>query len=664
MAIRRILPPISLLMWLVLLAFSSFLGSRLDAQSGDQNDPETQPAVPTVETWIGWVDAPTQSLRAIIRVERENGAKPASAVFLSPDQSTTAIPLSELKVESNGAWAFSLMHPVTAVLSATYAGKEVSPGIVEGQLSQEDQKLTLNLRRVEALPAETPETLGADSVWTGTLDAVVNKSNLRMRVYSKPPYASEEQPRVLFDSPTVNAVGIPATVTIEPNRRTIFEIKSIGAKFSAILNDNADELIGTFLRGPVPIPLTLKLVKPNADNQKPELATNEDKPPQPTSPTTPSTTPPPPKSRVIASNEFFTESEFEVMHSVPPVKKKAPVTPANPGIKISGIITMPRAPKQKVPAVVMLSDIGPNDKNGTVGKHKTLEVLAHYLAENGVASLRYDDRGVGQSTGTFLASTADDFAKDALAVWKYARNQPDIDPSRIGILGQSEGGIVGPMVALWEPQVAFMILLSPTGVAGTEVLRSQIDRMAELQGVSREDRDGTLQLQAELQALASGYISDPVTMQREMKATIDSHWGKLKAMLLAQDPSADTEKVKVSLTEQIQAQLEQLRMPWYRFFLSYDPATNWMLVRCPTLALWGSNDLQVLPELNRSKIVDAVKRNTEADVTLEILEDLNHLLQTSKTGLPDEYEEIDETISPKALSTIRIWAQAKGLMDR
>jgi pimeloyl-ACP methyl ester carboxylesterase len=220
------------------------------------------------------------------------------------------------------------------------------------------------------------------------------------------------------------------------------------------------------------------------------------------------------------------------------------------------------------------------------------------------------------------------------------------------------------MAANWEPEIAFLILLAPPGVSGSEILKSQIDRMAEIEGLSVEDRKATMQLQEELQNIASGYIVDDASMQRDIRMAINRNWENLKSIALSQDPSTDTEQLRVELTNQIEQQFQQLRTPWYQYFLNYDPAADWMLLRCPTLAVWGDKDVQVLPDLNRSKIEESVRRNVPLDATLTILPGLNHLFQTAETGMPDEYDTIEETISPALLDTIRAWVQHQGLISR
>ena len=545
------------------------------------------------------------------------------------------------------------------------------------------KKIPLIMNLIDSLPPETRGNLGADVVWLGTLDLVVRKMDFRIRAYSKPPYATQETPRLFFDSLSQNAVGIPAQVNIE-NGATTFEMKAIGAKFVGKMNEAGDTLDGRFIQGPLPLPLVMKLQR-TEESTKALKKRNKSMPPSANieeedspkvlqdgsplvakadSPSTNSTT----AKRATASSAFFKESLFEVNYGKIIPKKEREQTAAELGTTLAGTLTIPTlkpgAAPRKFPTVVMVTGSGPQDRNETIGRHKPFETIAHYLAENGIASLRYDDRGVGESTGHFLNATSADFARDAIAVWNYAKTLSDLDVTKIGVLGHSEGGLVGPMAAVWEPGIAFLILLAPPGLTGSEILKTQIDRISELQGMNADDRKATIALQGKLQDIASGYVTDEAAMRRDIQNAIKQNWDSIKSIASAQGPSVDLELVRRDLTRQIESQSLELRMPWYRFFLSYDPAPNWMLLRCPTLAIWGGNDVQVLPHLNLQKIERALARNSKVDATLSIIPELNHMLQTSETGLPEEYEKIEETISPIALNTIRIWATEQGLIER
>jgi len=495
----------------------------------------------------------------------------------------------------------------------------------------------------------------------------------RFRVYSKPPYATADAPRLLFDSLSEKAIGIPTEVTLGENGMTTFEMKSAEFKFLAKLNEDGNELEGRFIRGPLQLPLIMKLQSDDSPSKKKTTASAAEKPELPRVLETGNPlnqkgeTPVPPSSREFISSAFFTESPFEVSYGGIKAKEKE-MDVSKKGIKLSGTVTLPKvldnSNRRKFPAVIMLTDNGPQDRDETMGRHKPFQAIAHFLAENGIASLRFDDRGVDESTGNFLNSTSEDFAKDAIAVWKHAKTIPEIDPLKIGMLGHGEGALVGPMAAVWEPGIAFLILLAPPGVAGSQILKSQIDRISELQGMSEASRKATLALQGKLQDIATGYFTDETTMRRDIQNAIKQNWDSLKSVAQSQNPNVDLDQVRKDLTYQIEGQFQQLRMPWFRFFLTFDPTPTWMMLRCPTLAIWGSNDVQVLPDMNRAKILRAIGRNQNLEAQLEILPSLNHLLQTSKTGLPEEYEEIEETISPSALRAIRIWAEEQGLIER
>jgi len=625
------------------------------------------------EHWFGWLVTPKQQLRTMIHLKRGSDGQALSATIVSPDQSPDELPLLDFDINSARNWRFKVTNPAYPDLSATFQGQQEADDRVVGELSQSGEKLSLTLQKFDAIPVENPTTLGADSVWLGTLNLVVKKLDVRFRVYSKAPFATPEQPRMLFDSLSERIVGIPAVGTKEDGPNVSIDIELIKAKFTAKLNEAGDEMTGRFVQGPIPIPLTMKLQKEQTANANPEVQTagpsNQDQRPTKMRTGNESDVPKKPKPGI---SPFFVETEFQTTHSIVKQKTKSKdkangMSAQYSGITLTGTLTVPVAragsePK-RYPAVIMVTGSGPQDRDETIGKHKPFETIAHFLAKNGIASLRYDDRGVGESTGEHLTATSEDFAKDALAVWKHATTLAELDPDRIGILGHSEGGLIGPMAAAWEPGVAFLVLLAPPGLTGAEVLSTQIDRMSELQGMSEEDRIATMSLQQELQDIASGYYVSETATRNSIREAINKNWEGLQNLALSQDPLADVGQVKRQLTSSIEQQFQQLQMPWFRFYLNYDPSTNWMLIRCPTLAIWGSNDVQVLPEINRAQILRSVARNADLTVTLEVLPGLNHLLQTSETGLPSEYDQIEEDISSTALSSILRWAEEQGLVE-
>ena len=659
------------------LAFLLSSFSIANSQSADSNS-NTPKAVAT-EIWFGWLETPKQHLRTILRVERGPSGNEKTGSVASPDQTPDSLPLSDLQIDANTGWHFTVENPAAPNRTATYIGKQVSTLQVDGELEQNGAKLPLTINKIDSLPMETPRDLGADEVWLGTLDLVVRKMDFRIRVYSKPPFAAADKPRVLFDSLTQNANGIPVEATVDGETHT-FDMKSIQAKFVGTMNASGTEIEGRFLQGPLPLQLVMKRQSnENANSDQKQTgkmrqapASTEKPSPKVLEPDSPlllrDETVSPAKTAKTVSTEFYDETPFQVNFGGSKPRPGKEPTAANKGITLSGTITIPKrkegTEQRKFAAVVMVSGSGPQDRNETIGRHKPFEVIAHDMAKNGIASLRYDDRGVGESTGDFLNATSEDFAKDALEVWAHAKTIPEIDSAKIGILGHSEGGLVGPIAAVWEPGIAFLILIAPPGVTGSEILKSQIDRMAELQGMSESDRKATMGLQSKLQDLASGYFTDDSKLSLDIQNAVKQSWDSIKSIAKGQDPNIDLEQARRELTTQIEGQLQQLRMPWYKFFLKYDPSPNWMLLRCPTLAMWGSNDVQVLPELNLAKLKLAIARNPSLDAKLLVLPGLNHLMQKCETGLPEEYEGIDETVSVDALKAIRSWALEHSLIAK
>ncbi len=624
------------------------------------------------ETWFGWVETPTQHLRTVLKIQRssEPNVATVTGAIISPDQSSEEISLTDLQLKATepDGWRFQLVNPKDAKPIASFRGTQVSADRVEGKLDQSGQSLSANFERINQLPVESAQTLGADAVWTGTLNLVVKKMDFRIRVYSQPPFATKDSPRVLFDSLSERFVGIPAKVEMDQDRNTTFEIAAIGAKFSAKLNDAGNELVGSFTQNKIPFPLTMRLVEPASDSKTSAPVASEEPMPAPAESTTePKTEPSSNLGDKLSETESYLEVSFEVnLGSVKPSNKKetakSPALPAKE--RIAGTLTLPKMTMvsgKGFPAVVMVTGSGPQDRDETIGRHKPFAVLAHFLAEQGIASLRYDDRGVGESTGNFLTATSADFAKDALAVWNYACGIKELDSERVGILGHSEGGLVGPMVANWESRVAFLILLAPPGVTGGDVLKSQIDRMSELQGVDPATRKATMMLQQQLQDIAAGYFVDDATMKRDIRKAIQEQWPLLESAALASDPTVNTNELKQQLTNQIDQQFMELKSPWYSYFLNYDPGPSWLLLRCPTLAIWGEKDTQVLPQLNGLAIEQMVERNPALEATLVVLPSINHMMQNSTTGLPEEYSEIQETISNDVLDTIGQWINLQGL---
>lgn len=341
------------------------------------------------------------------------------------------------------------------------------------------------------------------------------------------------------------------------------------------------------------------------------------------------------------------------------------VTYVNPkgGHTLAGTLTIPQG-KGPHPAALLLTGSGAQDRDSTLMGHKLFLVIADALTRAGVAVLRVDDRGVGGSTlppdvGP-LDMTTFDFADDALAGLEYMKSQAEIDAARLGLIGHSEGGIIGPIVASKSADVKFLIMLAGTGVSGRQVMEAQGAAIMRGSGMSED----IIALQSAIQRdffdrLERGEkLEDLRSAVREM---VRRELAKLRDKN-PDDASLPNEELFTSMVDQ---QIEQFSGGWFRAFLTYDPAESLRRVRASVLVLNGERDLQVLPDQNLPAIERALAEAGNTDVTVRRLPELNHLFQTARTGTPDEYEQIEETIAPAALEAMVTWLRPRvGLEAR
>jgi len=314
-------------------------------------------------------------------------------------------------------------------------------------------------------------------------------------------------------------------------------------------------------------------------------------------------------------------------------------------IKLAGTLTLPKNVKNP-PVAIMISGSGPQDRNEELLNHKPFLVIADHLTKNGIAVLRYDDRGVAQSEGTQKDATSADFATDVEAAMAYLKTRTDVNTKQIGLIGHSEGGLIAPIVIANNPdEVAFFVSLAGTGVRGKEVLLPQMRKSIEFQGGPKEDVDFEM---AMMQKIFDKIVASPSATNEEVQAGI--------VTIVQKTAMNAPESLKSTYTDTYVADLsKQFGGAWFRYFLSYDPSANLEKVTIPVLALNGSLDYQVIPEVNFPGMKSAFAKANNNDVTLTILPGLNHLFQNATTGSGAEYAIIEETFDPATLDLIAGW---------
>ena len=641
---------------------------------------DTQACQNQEEIWVGWLETKAQNLRLVINLSSSKTANPSGTIH-SPDQSATPLPITKATIDAQRQVSFQVNPEGIGSAAYSFQGKFTQDALI-GEIEQGGAKLPIQFTKAESLPNETKDLLGADSAWVGALDVGTRKVPLRFRIYSSAPYATNTKPRILLDSLAENANGFPASVSLSDSGMIEFSIPAIpgNAKYIAKLSEDKKILSGKFQQGFLPLQLDMQRVgelgkkDPTQDamvrvlgslaNAEKTLEVAQAPQPQPV------LMPKKPTESPRASNPYglqpngLQEQDFVVdrFDTRKPLLNESGKRADN-SFKLAGTITFPKGfdPKLQYPAVVFVTGSGPQDRDETIGKHKPFREIANYLASQGMVVLRYDDRGVGQSSGEFIKATSLDFADDAMAVWQFARQIEGVDRSRVGLLGHSEGGIIGPMVAAWQREVGFLILIAPPVLPGSEILSSQIDRIAEIEGVGQEDRAAAKALQIELQQIALRFPSDDESALSEVRRAIVQRWdtlGRLSQSVAAADEGAR----KKIVIDAITAQFKGLQSPWMRQFLAYDPSSNWVLFDCPVLAVWAEKDTQVLYEPNLKKLESIVTHNMNLKADMVVLSGLNHLLQRADTGLPDEYDQIDQTIDPIALDTFGNWLKKREIL--
>jgi hypothetical protein len=434
--------------------------------------------------------------------------------------------------------------------------------------------------------AQTPAPPVVGS-WEGALEVGAVKLRIGVTITAQ----ADGSLAATMDSPDQGAYGMPLNDVSFADGVLTFALRRANGAFEGRLNATDTEVAGTWTQG-MAMPLVLKRVDRPARASRPQ----EPKPPLP-----------------------YRAEQVAIVNALGRAV-------------LDGTLTVPEG-KGPHPAVVLITGSGAQNRDEEIFGHKPFLVLADHLTRHGIAVLRYDDRGVGKSTGTFASATSEDFAGDAWATWQTLSTRPGIDPKRVGLLGHSEGGLIAPMLAASHPEIAFVVMLAGPGVTGEQIMLRQAAAIMKATGAP----DDAIAANTAIQQRVFAILREERTTARIVE--------RLEAIPVPGPPEASAALVKQSSS------------PWFRFFATYDPAPALAKVRCPVLALAGALDLQVLPAQNLPAIGAALIRGGNQRHTIVELPGLNHLLQSARTGLPAEYGQIEETMAPAALDKITAWIQ-------
>ncbi|MDN3506403.1 MAG: alpha/beta fold hydrolase [Simkaniaceae bacterium] len=316
----------------------------------------------------------------------------------------------------------------------------------------------------------------------------------------------------------------------------------------------------------------------------------------------------------------------------------------NGAITLAGTLTIPTEKKPTYVAL-LVSGFGPNDRDQHIYGHKTLLVLADHLAKHGIASLRYDKRGIGKSTGQYQLATTKDFADDALAGVQYLTKKFP----KVGLIGHSEGGAIATVVAAKSQDIAFVVSMAGPAVSGEEVLYEQGRLLQKAIGIDQQKIEEDRKLREEMFAVVKSE-SDFQVIEQKLKLLTTKHFSSPRhASTQANEGLAVLHPGNVDLT------IRQICSPWFRYFLTFDSSEYLKDVEAPFLALGAEKDLQVPPHQSLPAVAKTLHAAKKTNYEVKKLPHLNHLFQTCQTGAISEYSKIEETIAPSALQAITDW---------
>ncbi|HXO00159.1 MAG TPA: alpha/beta fold hydrolase [Candidatus Acidoferrales bacterium] len=537
-----------------------------------------------VGDWQGTLKIGTSELRLVVHITKGDDGN-LKATMDSIDQGANGIPISSISLQD------SKLSFTSEAIHGSYEGT-INKGATEitGTFTQ-GSPLPLDLTRMakradgERRPVKPSDIDGA---WAGVIDTGTSKLRIVFHITN-----TADGLAATIDSPDQGAKGLPVTVVTRNASALKLELKQADAVFEGKIDKNLTSIDGTWSQRGGSVPLTVKRVVDTAQLER-------RRPQNPVKP--------------------YPYREEDVAYA----NKAASIT-------IAGTLTIPPG-NGPFPAVLLIAGSGRNDRDESLAGHSPFLVLSDYLTRKGIVVLRADKRGVGKSGGDYATATTSDFASDAEAGVAYLGTRPEVDRHKIGLIGHSEGGVIAPMVAAADPNLAFIVMMAGSGVSGIDIIVEQTLLIAEASGQSHEEAEKNAAEERKILTLVEQEKDDAVLTK------------KLREVLGDKIPEA-------TLNNQIKA----LTSPWYREFIQYDPATALRKVTCPVLALIGEKDLQVPPDQNLPAIRKALEAGGNKNFEVDELPGLNHLFQSAKTGAPSEYGEIELTISPVALEKISSW---------
>ncbi len=603
--------------------FKSFLGAVAvapllvaftgcsDSQSAENTPPEPTPTNAVVEEadtaaghWEGEITLPGTALG--IRVDLERTGDTWGGSIDIPVQGLRGFALGDVTVQ-DGTVSFAMPKiPGDPVFTGKLSDDAQS---IAGDFSQMGKTFAFAIKRTEARleKGETPGKgipgEGFAGAWQGGLK--VNGMELRLLFKLNEADGKLSGTMVSIDQGTND---MPMDLVSVKGRALHIEMKSIGGMYDGVMSDDGSEISGEWKQGGKTFPLKIVRLE-----RAPDMSRSQD----------------PKKPYPYAEEEVVFKNE-------------------GASIRLAGTFTFPKG-KGPHPAVVLISGSGQQDRDESLMGHRPFLVLADHLTRNGIAVLRFDDRGAGKSTGKFSDATTTDFTTDALAAVAYLKTRNEVDGKRIGIIGHSEGGLVAPQAAAQSDDVAFIVLLAGVGVPMDQLLARQAQDILRVMGGDKDAAAKQAAAQRKIFAIVRE-LGDSPAAETKIRAIMEE--------TMSEYTQEQREAMGVN-EAQITAQLQMVQSKWFRELLATDPRPTLERVKVPVLAINGKKDIQVAWEENLNAIEAALKKGGNTNVQIRAFDDLNHLFQKCNTGAITEYGTIDETFNQVALDEVSTWVRRR-----
>jgi uncharacterized protein len=548
--------------------------------------------IPPVEgIYSGTLQAGAARLHLVLHLTKSSTGE-WHATLDSIDQGVYAIEASALSISAS-----KLTFDVPSV-GAHYEGKILPEHkLIDGEWSQGSASLPITFQRQAAGGRKPADAVSpVEGLWQTALET----HHMRLRLQLHVSHDADSNLVAALDNLDQGVSGLPATNIIQKDATFHFEIPSLAGTFDGTLDPAKNTLTGTWSQALV-------------DHEKLEFK-RSDQPLEVRRPQTP--------ARPYRYNE-----------------EEVTFPGGAPGVTLAGTLTTPKG-AGPFPVAVLVAGSGPNDRDEASANHRPFLVIADDLTRKGIAVLRYDKRGIGKSTGLLDSATTLDLAADAQAGVNFLKTRKEIDATKIGMIGHSEGGMIAPYLATRSKDIAWLVLLAAPGTNGENTLLNQSSLIGRAGGLDDEQLLAGLMFDRSAYALVRS-INDRDALAEELVKLV-----KQTGFDSAMPP------------ESLEIQLRTYMSPWFRFFLDYNPLPVLEVLKTPVLALYGQKDLQVPSKTNLPLMQKALQDAGNKDADVRALPELNHMFQQAFSGTPAEYPAIEETFSPEALHIMSDWIQA------